>query len=146
MRLCGACCWCLKDTACSDDPFDIFRRLLHLQSVMCLWSNQSEGQFLQERLSFVFLTFSKVRHIFSQNNKCVQGNTINRSIKDPHRTTICFSCSGIKAAHLIIAVYSAFFLVVKYIYFFFHSICISLFRECMVDINTTLLFFFGTMD
>jgi len=71
--------------------------------------------------------FSKVGHIFSENNKCVQGSAVNHSIKEPHWPTVCFSCRGVQAAHLIMTVRTTFFLVVKHIYFFFSIILLSLF-------------------
>ena len=40
---------------------------------------------------------------------------------------VCFSCRGVQAAHLIMTVHTTFFVVVKYIYFFFSSILVSLF-------------------
>jgi hypothetical protein len=92
-----------------------------------MWNDQSKGQFLQELLSLVFLMFSKVGHIFSENNKCVQGSAVNHSIKEPHWPTVCFSCRGVKAAHLIVTVHTTFFLIVKHIYFYFSSILVCLF-------------------
>jgi len=117
-----------------------------------MWNDQSKGQFLQEFLSLLFLMFSKVGYIFSENNKCVQGSAVNYSIKKPHWPTVCFSCPGVQVAHLIMTIHTTFSLVVKYVYFFFSSI-ISLslslslsFSECIVDRKTALLFFFGATD
>ena len=71
--------------------------------------------------------FSKVGHIFSENNKCVQGSAVNYYINKPHWPTVCFSSPSVQAAHLIMTVHTAFFLVAKYVYFFFSSILVSLF-------------------
>ena len=144
--------WCLElvrvpvKCANTNDLFHILRCLLHLEFLTCMWNYKSKGQFLQEFLSLLFLTFSKVGYIFSENNKCVQGSAVNYSIKEPHWPTVCFSCRGVQAAHLIMTVHAKFFLVVKYVYFFFFNILVSLFSECIVDRKTTLLFFFGTTD
>jgi hypothetical protein len=69
-----------------------------------MWNDQSKDQFLQEFFSRVFLMFSKVGHISSENDKCVQGSAVNHSIKEPHWPTVCFSCRGGQAAHLIVTV------------------------------------------
>ena len=77
---------------------------LRVSDVHVEWSKQ--GQFLQEFLSLLILTFSKVGHIFCENNKCVQGSAINYSIKEPHWPTVCFSCRGVQAAHLNMTVHT----------------------------------------
>ena len=74
-----------------------------------MWNDQSKGQFLQEFLSLLFLMFSKVGHIFSENNKLVQGSAVNYSVKEPYWPTVCFSCRGVQATHLIMTVHTTFF-------------------------------------
>jgi hypothetical protein len=41
-------------------------------------------------LSFVFLMFSKVGHIFSENNKCVQGSAVNHCVSAPRWLSVFF--------------------------------------------------------
>ena len=129
MTLGGAWRWweCRWNAATANDLFHIMRCLLHFESLTCMWNDQSKGQFLQEFLSLLFFTFSTVGHIFWENNKCIQGNVLNYSIKKPHWPTVCFSCRGVQAANLIMTVHTTFFLVVRYVYFFFSSILVSLF-------------------
>ena len=101
---------------------------------VCCTSNfwQACGM-IKERVSSLknfyrfLLMFYKAGHIFSENNKCIQGSAVNYSIKEPHWPTVYFSCRGVQAAHLIVAVHTTFFLVVKFVYFFFSSILVSLF-------------------
>ena len=112
MTLGGAWRWweCRWNAATANDLFHMFAALRN-SDVYVEWSKQ--GPVPSRIFSLLFLTFSKVGHVFSENNKCVQGGAVNYSIKEPHWPTVCFPCRGVQAALLIMPVHTTFFLVVK---------------------------------
>jgi len=75
---------------------------IRISDVHVEWSKQGP---VPSRIFLASLSmFSKAGHIFSENNKCVQGCAVNYSIKEPHWPTACFSCRDVQSAHLIMTV------------------------------------------
>ena len=84
---------------------------IRMSDVHVEWSKQ--GPIPSRILVASLWMSSKAGHIFRENNKCVQGSAVNYSIKEYHWPTVCFSCRGVQAAHLIMTVHTTFYLVVK---------------------------------
>ena len=89
------------------------------------WSKQGPvpSRYFVASLSYVLQSLA----LFSDNNKCLQGSAVNYSMKEPHLPTVCFTCRGVQAAHLIMTAHTIFFLVVKCVHFLFSSILVCLF-------------------
>ena len=90
--------------------------------------------------------FSKVGHIFSENNKCVQSSAVNYSKKEPHWLTVCVTCPGVQAAYLVLTRHTIFSRIKICLFIHLQYPCLSFFSECLVERNTTFLFFFGVTD